>query len=150
MTFPGFLPASGWETVSTPETSSATTANVTLGPGTLAGDMPWDTVARLQDGDVALLAMFVAPRASWGDDVFPPRSLPLSLTDAEHGNFEGQPDHIYTERVSAMVNGWAVDLLVFFGGGDPTAVPPRPAEPSAETRATAEAQLERLVVPPRS
>jgi hypothetical protein len=150
--FPGFLPTPGWETVKTPETFSATAANVALGPGTLSGDMPWDTVERLEDGDVVLFAMFIAPRESWGDDVFPPRSLPLSLDDTVtdiNYNFEGQPDHIYTDRVGARVNGWAIDLLVFYGGGDPTAVPPVRAQPSAETRAAAQKQLARLVVPAR-
>lgn len=136
---PGFLPAPGWETVNTPQTFSATTANVALGPGTLSGDMPWDPVERLDDGDVVLLAMFIAPSSSWGDDaarVFPTRSLPLSLDDALTDiNFEGQPDHIYADRLAVTVNGWAIDLLVFYGGGNPTAVPPVRAQPSAETRA---------------
>jgi hypothetical protein len=148
--FPGFHSAPGWETVKTPETFSATAANVALGPATLSGDMPWDTVERLEDGDVVLFAMFIAPRESWGDDVFPPRSLPLSLDDTVADiNFEGQPDHIYTDRVGARVNGWAIDLLVFYGGGDPTAVPPVRAQPSAETRAAAQEQLARLAVPAR-
>jgi hypothetical protein len=153
--FPGFLPAPGWQTVKTPETSSVVAANVALGPGTLSGDMPWDTVERLEDGDVVLVAMFIAPRESWGDDwgqSFPPRSLPLSLDDTVtdiNYNFEGQPDHIYADRLGARVNGWAIDLLVFYGGGDPTAVPPVRTQPSAETRAAAQEQLARLVVPPR-
>jgi hypothetical protein len=94
--------------------------------------------------------MFIAPRESWGDDVFPPRPLPLSLDDAEPDiGFEGQPDHIYADRLGAMVNGWAIDLLVFYGGGDPASVPPVRAQPSAQTRAAAQEQLERLVVPAR-
>lgn len=37
-------------------------------------------------------------------------------------------------------------LLIFYGGGDPTAVPPVQSEPTAETRAAAQEQLARLVV----
>jgi len=117
--------------------------------------MPWDTVERLEDGGVVLHAMFIAPRESWGDDwesSFPPRSLPLSLDDTVtdiNDNFEGQPDHIYADRVGARVNGWAIDVLVFYGGGDRTAVPPVRRAPSAEARAAAQEQLARLVVPAR-
>ena len=113
--------------------------------------MPWDTVERLEDGDVVLFAMFIAPRDGWADDAvrgFPPRSLPLSLDDALTDiNFEGQPDHIYADRLGARVNGWNIDLLAFYGGGDRTAVPPVRRAPSAETRAAAQEQLARLVVP---
>jgi hypothetical protein len=115
--------------------------------------MPWDTVERLEDGDVVLFAMFIAPLDGWADDAargFPPRSLPLSLDDALTDiNFEGQPDHIYSERLGATVNGLNIDLLIFYGGGDPTAVPPVRTQPSAETRAAAQEQLARLVVPAR-
>ncbi len=112
--------------------------------------MPWDTVERLEDGDVVLFAMFIAPRESSGDDVFPPRSLPLSLDDAHTDiNFEGQPDHIYADRLGATVNGWAIDVLIFYGGGDPKAVPPVRAPPSAETRDAVQDQLARLHVPAR-
>jgi hypothetical protein len=139
---PRFLPAPGWETV--PGGSTATAANIPLGPNTLSGDAPWDTVERLEEGDILLYAMF------WpaGKADLPPREFPLSLDDALTDiNFEGQPDHIYADRLGARVNGWNIDLLIFYGGGDPTAVPPVRAQPSAETRAAAQEQLARLVVP---
>ena len=81
------------------------------------------------------------------DATFPPRELPLSLEDAEPGGLEGQPDHIYAERLQAQVNGWNIDLLVFYGGTAPTEVPPGHTEPSAQTVAAAQEQLARLVVP---
>jgi hypothetical protein len=121
-----------------------TAANIPLGPDTRSGDAPWDTVERLEETDVVLYAMF------WpaGDADLPPRDLPLSLDDAQPGGLEGQPDDIYADRLLAQVEGWNIDLLVFYGGGDPTGVPPVPSEPGAETRAAAQDQLGRLGVPP--
>jgi hypothetical protein len=146
---PRFLPGPGWETSQT--AILATAANVPLGRDVLEGNFPaHDTIQRLEEGDILMQAMFIAPRDSWGSDVFPPRSLPLSLDDAHtHINFEGQPDHIDADRLAAAVNGWAIDVLIFYGGGDPTTVPPVRAQPSAETRAAAQRQLARLVVPAR-
>jgi hypothetical protein len=141
-TVPYFAPAPGWETVETG--ASATAANIPLGPNTRSGDAPWDTVERLAEGDVLLYAMFwPAGRADK-----PPRELPLSLGDAQPGGLEGQPDDVYADRLGAQVDGWNVDLLVFYGGGDPTGAPPVPSEPSAEARAAAQEQLARLEVPP--
>jgi hypothetical protein len=148
--FPGFLPAPGWQTVTTPSASSATAANIPLGPDTLKGYVPWDTVERLEDGDVVLFAMVYPTGNTAVDANFPKRGLPLSLDDSVTDiNFEGQPDHIYADRLGAQVNGWNIDLLIFYGGGDRTAVPPVRRAPSAETRAAAQEQLARLVVPAR-
>ena len=139
---PYFGPAPGWETVQTG--ASATAANIALGPNTRSGDAPWDTVERLEEGDVLLYAMFwPAGRAD-----LPPRSLPLSLDDAQPGGLEGQPDDVYADRLGAQVDGWNIDLLVFYGGGDSTGMPPVPSEPSAEHRAAAQEQLARLAVLP--
>jgi hypothetical protein len=145
---PYFGPAPGWETV--PAVGpGATAANVALGRATLSGNVPWDAVERLEDGDVVLFAMFVpVGETSAVDAIFAPRELPLSLDDAEPGGLEGQPDDVYADRLGARVDGWNIDLLVFYGGGDPTGVPPVPSEPSAETRAAAQGQLARLEVPP--
>jgi hypothetical protein len=138
-TVPYFGPAPGWGTVQT--SASATAANIPLGPNTRSGDAPWDTVEGLEEGGVLLYAMF------WpaGKADLPSRELPLSLDDAQPGGLEGQPDDVYADRLSAQVDGWNIDILVFYGGGDPTGVPP---EPSAEHRATAQEQLARLAVPP--
>jgi hypothetical protein len=76
----------------------------------------------------------------------PLREFPLSLDDAQPGGLEGQPDDIYAERLAAQVDGWNMDLLIFYGGTDPTGVPPAHTDPS-ETVAAAQEQLARLVVP---
>jgi hypothetical protein len=140
---PYLHPSPGWEAVQTG--ASATAANIPLGPNTQSGDAPWDTVERLEEGDVLLYAMF------WpaGKADLPPHDLRLSLDDAQPGGLEGQPDDVYADRLLGQADGWNIDLLVFYGAGDPTAVAPVPSEPSAETRATAQAQLARLEIPPR-
>jgi hypothetical protein len=147
---PRFDPAPGWETSQVG--LLATAANVPLGPDAQTSNLPaHDTIQRLEDGEVLIQATFIRPRESWGDDAargFPPSQLPLSLDNALTDiTFEGQPEHIYADRVGATVNGWNVDVLIFYGGGDPTAVPPNRAQPSAETRAAAQEQLARLVPP---
>ena len=148
--FPTFLPARGWQTVTTPSASSATAANIPLGPDSLKGSMPWDTVERLEDGDIVIDAMVYPTGKPAVDANFPKRELPLSLDDAVTDiNFEGQPAHIYADRIGAQVNGWNIDVLIFYGGGDPTAVPPVRRAPSAATQAAAQEQLARLVVPAR-
>ena len=110
--------------------------------------MPWDTVDRLEDGDVVLFAM-ILPRGESPlvDANFPPRELPLSLDDAESGmSFEGQPDHIYGQRLGAQVGGWNIDLLVFYGDRSDRGAA-RAHRPSAQTVAVAQEQLAGLVVP---
>jgi hypothetical protein len=144
--WPRFRPAPGWETVQTG--TSATAANVALGPYSLEGGFPGDTLERLKEGGVVLWAMF-SPMGRFPaqDEEVPPRELPLSLDDAQHGGFfEGQPGHIWADRVLAQVNGWNIDVWIFYGGGNPTA---DPAEPAAEARAAAQEQLARLAVPAR-
>jgi len=136
---PQFRPASGWETVQTG--AGMTAANVPLGPDSRAGQVPWDTVATLGDGDIVLFAMiFPVTEVSRADGSFLPRELPLSLDDAEPGGLEGQPEGVYAERLLAEVDGWNVDVVVFYGGG---------SEPSAATRAKAQKELARLVLPDR-
>ena len=144
---PYFDPAPGWEAVQVGP--GATAANVPLGRATLSGNVPWDTVERLEDGDIVLFAMlYPAGEVSAVDAIFPRRELPLSLDDAVADiNFDGQPDHIYADRLGASVNGWNIDVFIFYGGGDPTAVPPIRAQPSAEARAAAQEQPARLEVP---
>ena len=140
---PGFLPASGWETFQTgatspPQAPSATTANVALGPDVFSGTYPWETIGRLETGDVLLQATFLPTGESEAVDAqFPRRELPLSLADAQSGaELEGQPPYVTALRLLARLGDWNVDLFVFFGG-----------EATSEARAAAEEQLARLVVP---
>ena len=141
---PGFLPAQGWDAFQTgvarpPQAPSATAANVRLGEDALSGTFPWQTVARLHTGEVLLQATFYPAGEIAGiDSKFPRRSLPLSLGDAQTGaSLEGQPPNVTAERLVARVNGWNLDLFVFFAGDRVT--------PAA--RATAQEELDRLVVP---
>src|ERR687897_1860105 len=142
---PRFPSAPGW-VISRP---GLTAASIPLGPHSLAGQVPWDTVERLdEDGEIVLFAMLVpVGETSAVDAIFPRRKLPLSLDDAEQGGLEGQPD-MYADRLLAQVNGWNIDLLVFYGGTAPIGDQP-PPPPSAEARAAAQEQLARLVVPAR-
>lgn len=144
---PYFRSAAGWESVQLG--TSAIAANVPLGPVTLSGGRPWDTVERLEEGDVVLFATFnPAGESPAVDASFRPRDLPLSADAAQPGELEGQPDHISAERLGARVNGWNMDLLIFYGGTDPTGVRPGQTDPSAEAIDAAQEQLARLVVPP--
>jgi hypothetical protein len=77
----------------------------------------------------------------------PPRERPLSLHDAQPGGLEGQPDDVHADRLGAQVDGWNMDLLVFYGRGESTEAPPVPSEPSAVHRATAQERPARLAVP---
>jgi hypothetical protein len=140
---PGFLPAPGWETFQTglttpPRTPTATAANVTLGPDVLSETFPWQTVAGLRSGQVLLEAIFYETGAVTGVDAhFRPHSLPLELGTAERGvSLEGQPPNVTAYRLDARVNGWNLDLFVFFGGS-----------PTPAARAAAQDELNRLVVP---
>ena len=135
---PRFLPAPGWEVV---QAGLATTAsNIAMGPNTRSGSVPWDTVERLGEADVVLhVAAYPRGDSATMDASFPPSELPLSLDDVPPGGLEGNPEVGLTLRTTVQVDGWNIDLMVFFGT----------AEPSAETRAAAQEQLARLDVPSR-
>jgi hypothetical protein len=134
-TVPYFRAAPGWEAVQ--EGAAAAAGNVPLGTDVLEVFPAGEAVGRLEEGDVVLKVF------SWQgapvEATFPPRELPLSLDDAEPGGIEGSPDDVYVERLLARVADWNMDLLIFYGGTDPT--------PSAETRAAAQDLLDGLVVP---
>jgi hypothetical protein len=137
--WPRFLPAPGWDVV---QVEGATTAsNIQLGPETRSGDAPWDTLDRLEEGDLMLYAMsFPAGESTVADAAFPPGEFPLSLDDAHRtGMPGGGPDESYAEGLQVQVNGWNIDVRVFYGGGG--------REPSPGTRAAAQEQLARLDVP---
>jgi hypothetical protein len=135
---PRFLPAPGWEVV---QAGIATTAsNIPMGPHTRSGSTPWDTVERLGEDDVVLsVSVLPTGESPLVDAQHPPGELPLSIDDAPPGGLEGDPEVGLTLRRLVQVNGWNIDLMIFFGT----------AEPSAETRAAAQEQLARLDVPSR-
>jgi uncharacterized protein DUF4232 len=140
---PGFLPAEGWNTFQTgltqpPLAPSATAANVPLGPEVFSQSWPWKMIAGLGPGEVLLQATFYPTGESEGIDAnFPVRELPLSLDDAQTGaGLEGQPANTEAYRLLARVNGYNLDLLMFFG-----------TEPSEGTLQLAQEELDRLVIP---
>ena len=136
---PRFEPAPGWDVVQVE--AVATASNIELGPSTRSGDAPWDTVERLEDGDVVLYAFFMpAGEKAVVDAAFPPGELPLSIDDALPTGLEGQPDDVTGEGLQVQVNGWNITVHIFYGGA---------AEPTPESRAAAQEQLARLDVPPR-
>jgi hypothetical protein len=130
-----FAPAPGWTQVS--GGSSAIAANVPIHdpPGVAHADA---TVRDLLATGVVITASFYAPTYA-GSASFPERSLPLSLTDADvRHSFEGQPNPEVPEYVLwQRVNGFVLDVRVFFGSQEPT----------ARALAEAQAELERLAVP---
>ena len=82
--FPSFLPARGWQTVTTPSASSTTAANIPFGPDSLKGSMPWDTVKRLEDGDIVLFAMVYPTGNPAVDAKFPEARAPALARRFSH------------------------------------------------------------------
>jgi hypothetical protein len=136
---PGFLPAAGWDTVSSGTATpslAAIAANVPLEPRDrqLLGP-PAETARRLGPNGVLFYAMFGATSPA---ERLRQSLLPLQLDQAvrERG-FEGMPPVGSTKRLRVRVAAWDLDVLVFFGS----------AHPSAGVLAAAREELGRLVVP---
>jgi hypothetical protein len=136
---PGFLPADGWDTVSTGTSTpvlAAVAANVRLEPQDrqLTGP-PAETAQRLGPNGVLLYAMFGATSPQ---DRLRQSLLPLQLDRAQPvSGFPGMPQVGSTRRLHVRVAAWDVDVVVFFGS----------AQPSASVLAAAREELGRLVVP---
>jgi hypothetical protein len=139
---PTFEPADGWDTRSTGETSppqapAAVTANVPIDPADEAGGLPLRTLDRLPADGLVVWATFY-PLEGGFEGSAPRRTLPLQLSDATGGvDFEGQPANVTTRRVTARLDRYEVDVLLFFGRADPP----------AETLQQADAALARLIPP---
>jgi len=84
--------------------------------------VPWDTVERLDDGDIVLFVMVYPMVTRRWTRISEARAPALARRFGHQHQLRGQPDHIYADRLGAQVNGWNIDLLIFYGGGDPTAV----------------------------
>jgi hypothetical protein len=135
---PQFRAADGWEVIQADIVTTAST--IAMGPNTQSGSVPWDTVERLGKGDIVLfVAAFPMGGSALQDANTPPGALPLSLDDMPPGGLEGNPEIGLTLRTAVQVNGWNLDVMVFFGTDNP----------SVETQALAQAQLTRLDVPVR-
>jgi hypothetical protein len=154
---PRFEPAEGWHTATTgtvdPDRSWATpltwAANVPFAPadldwaqdtGTLFSHPP-ETLRSLGPADVFMQADIINPSGAPADptDAAPAADLPLSLTDAGvRRTWEGQvaenvPEYLFWRTV----DGWQLEIRVFFGTLDPT----------QEVLAEAQEQLDRLRLP---
>ena len=127
-----FAPAPGWTQVTTG--TSAIAANVPIHdpPGVAHAD---ETVRNLPATGVVITTFIWIP-AYPGEGNFPERSLPLSLADADvRHSFESQPNPDVPEYLLwQRVNGFVLDVRIFFGS----------QEPAADLLSEAQAELERL------
>jgi hypothetical protein len=150
----GFLPAEGWSVyqagtkASVARPASAIAANVPLDREDFVdgrpdpSQLPYSTLLRLPRNGVVIVADFTLLQEHSGltEELFQPRKLPLDLGDAapedEYGTQirPGRPLGQYQLR--AAIEGYAVDLRLYFGT----------ARPSRALLASAQRQLERLVV----
>ena len=138
---PGFSPAKGWNTVSTgipapPQAPTAIASNVPFAPqaGGL-GNFPSKTINGLGKNGIVIVVTLYPHESS---SSFPPRMLPLQLSDATLSQgFEGISPRIANDRLLANVGNWDIDAMAFFGT----------AYPNDAQIATAQAELDRLVIP---
>jgi hypothetical protein len=150
----GFLPEDGWYvmqagTDATPEHPGiAIASNIPLAPEDGASIVPYSTLLRLPADGIVIVANFTGrveqvqrfvPKGSHGS-TFPVRKLPLRVIDASpYIQFGGQvrpEEPLGQYQLRAEVNSYTVDLHFYFGT----------TAPSANLRAAAQRQLDRLVV----
>src|SRR5689334_16178448 len=141
---PRFAPARGWHVprsseVRVPLDSTATAATVPVLDG--AGSFPLHTLPTLPRDGVLIRAMvFGRPGARWRRS-YPRRSLPLQLAGAvpragwESGGFGTGSRGV----IVGHARGSAFEVIVYFGA----------RHPSASVLARAQAELDRLILPPR-
>jgi hypothetical protein len=139
----GFLPARGWNVLQTATRTSATrparqaiAANVPLRPEDDADGLPYSTLSSLPRYGVVLVAKFTpirGERESMGN-------LPLRLRDAspqaERSEQVRPAKPLGQYRLRAEVNGYGVDIDVYFGS----------RRPARAVLTAAQQQLDRLVV----
>jgi hypothetical protein len=129
----GFLPARGWTVVQSGTTTATGTAraiaaNVPLDARDDVDGLPVRTLASLPERGSVIVATFTTRGDAGADAAFPVRSLPLQVSAAER--------HRAEHRLRVGVKGTNVDARIFFGR----------LEPTAEMLASAQRQLNRLVV----
>lgn len=102
--------------------------------------LPANTVNHLPRSGIVLFVTLYPRGKKALDAEFPPRTLPLRLSDAklQHG-FEGISPAIADYRLKAGVGRWDIDVEAFFGSH----------APSSDLLASAQAELDRLIVPGR-
>ena len=141
---PGFVPAEGWNAVSTgltkpPQAPTAIAADVAFAAESGGvGNLPTNTINHLtNDGVVLFVSLYPRGRHAL-DAEYPPRQLPLRLSDArlQHG-FEGIVPTVALYELKAAVARWNVDVQAFFGA----------SQPSSDVRMHAQTELDRLILP---
>jgi hypothetical protein len=143
----GFLPARGWSVLQnggdgTPvRPAVAVAANVQLSADDDPDGLPLSTLETLPPNGVLIVASFVARGdEAYFDQYFPRGALPLRAADAARGiewGVQVRPGRPLGEyQLRAGVNGYNVDLNIYYGTSRPT--------PAA--LAVAQQQLDRLVV----
>jgi hypothetical protein len=150
---PGFLPALGWDTQQTgitklPQAPGAIASTIPILPaddvgGPPGGVFPQNTIASLTGDDVLINVIFYpSGELASVDAQFPQRPLPLNIDDATiQPQWEGQPNpNIPAYLILTQHNGYDVQVDVFFAQLHPTQA----------ALDKAQAELNRLVVPPRS
>jgi len=133
-----FAPASGWNQVAGGDAAITATVPIHDQPGVAHAD---ETVQDLPPTGIVITAAVSVPAPSNGAG-FPERTLPLDLADADvRHSFEGQPNTAVPEYLMwQRVNGFVLDVRVFFGSQEPTAA----------LLAEAQTELDRLAVPSRA
>lgn len=141
---PGFIPAQGWNTISTgltkpPQAPTALAANVPFaakdGESVWAGNFPGTTINGLPSNGVVLAVWLYGGQPLKN---YPQRTQPFQLSDAIQGHgFEGVSRQKADYTILARTPGWNVQVEVFFGAG----------QPSSQQLQLAQAELNRLVLP---
>jgi hypothetical protein len=143
----GFLPARGWNVLQAATKATrarparqAIAANVPLRPEDDADGIPYATLLSLPSSGVVVVASFTRRENRDSSASYPGAKLPLRLRDATpHGEYDAQlrpTNPLGQYRLRAEVNGYGVDVDVYFGTRRPV---------SAAITA-AQRQLDRLVV----
>jgi hypothetical protein len=142
---PGFQPASGWTEIDTGtvpigDGPVAIAANVPIASESengYVGVFPTHTLAKLPTNGIVFYVVIGSGKD--GGPSFPPRQLPLQLSDATvQAGWEGQPNNnVPLYRIDGAANGYIFSVYAFFGT----------QHPSAAQLALAQDELNRLQVP---
>lgn len=146
----GFLPERGWEVAQnggdgTPlRPALAVAANVPLSPDDDPDGLPYSTLLTLPPNGVVIVVEFTSLGEHLGSSTLVPvRKLPLRVRDAvPHIEWSAQvrPERPLGQyQLRAAVKGYAVDVQIYFGT----------RRPSPALLASAQRQLDRLVVAPQ-
>jgi hypothetical protein len=142
----GFLPETGWDVRqsgvdATPERPAvAIASNIPLSPQDDADTLPLSTLRSLPPNGVVIVVGFTGRLEALGaGGEFPARKLPLRVRDAEQIEFGTQvrpKQPLGQYRLTAVVNGNAVEVSIYFGT----------RKPGRMLLLAAQRQLDRLVV----